>query len=296
VGRLWRRGGVYCEVDPGLPIYSQPTIKNCIFENNGGHAIHEFGDDSDPNLTFSLFHNNPDGDYYDWDVDDTFTDANNINSIPDGFIRRNKDGDPLFVMNSEPNAITGSWTADPELSGNRTVLSDSFGAFPVGELVGRHINANTSDPNQRRQAYITANTATTIEVIGDLTGYVEIGHDYKIINYHIRYGSPCIDTGTIFGSPPTDIEGNPRVDIIGIADITVANPNRDSIVNILDLILVANNWLRDDCQEPGSCDDCDMAPPSGDGVIDYSEFGLICSNWLENALSDTGAYEFQIDN
>ncbi|MHC4721816.1 MAG: hypothetical protein ACYS6I_03810, partial [Planctomycetota bacterium] len=164
-------GAIFCEVDPGLEyaIYSQPDIKNCIFENNGQRAIYEYGDDCDPDLTFCLFHNNPDGDYYDWDMDYTFTGAGNINSIGDGFARENKDGDPRFMSDpneppepEDPNEFT--WTDEPSLSDNRTTLYDWRASFEPDELVGRHINAN-SDPNQRRQAYITGNTATTIEVV-----------------------------------------------------------------------------------------------------------------------------------
>jgi len=296
-------GGVYCEVDPGLayPIYSKPTIKNCIFENNGGHAIHEFGDDCDPNLTYCLFHNNGlDGDYYDWDMDDTFTGAGNINSIPDGFAIRNKDGDPWFFMN-DPNkpqeAEDPNWTNGPSLSGNRTTLYDSMASFAIGELVGRHINANMSDPEQRCQAYITANTATTIEVVGDLTGYVAKGDKYKIMDYHLRGESPCIDTGTSIGCPTIDIEGNPRpVDVPGVSNVTIGNPTGDGIVNIDDLLIIANNWLRDDCVGPDTCGGTDLAPPGGDGTVNYLDFGAVSSGWLVEALYDIGAYEFQIDN
>jgi len=120
-------------------------------------------------------------------------------------------------------------------------------------------------------------------------------HDYKVSDYHIQNGSPCIDTGTTFGAPTTDIEGNPRpVDILGMADVNEGNLNGDSVVDMLDFILVVNNWLRDDCQEPGSCVGCDMAPAGGDGVIDYADFGVISFNWLAESLSDIGAYELQL--
>ena len=290
-------------MDPGLayPIYSKPTIKNCIFENNGGHAIHEFGDDCDPNLTYCLFHNNGlDGDYYDWDMDDTFTGAGNINSIPDGFAIRNRDGEPWFFMN-DPNvpqeAEDPNWTDEPSLSGNRTTLYDSMASFAVGELVGRHINANMSDPDQRRQAYITANTATTIEVVGDLTGYVAKGDKYKIMDYHLREESLCIDTGTGIGCPTIDIEGNPRpVDMPGVSNVTIGNPTGDGTVDLDDVLVMANNWLRDDCAGPDTCGGTDLAPPGGDGTVNYLDFGAVNSNWFAEALCDIGAYEFQIDN
>lgn len=298
-------GAIFCWVDPGYayPINSQPDIKNCIFENNGGHAVHEYGDDGDPNLTYCLFHNNSDGDYYDWDDGPrgrTSTGAININNIPDGFARENKDGDPRFMSDpneppepQDPNEFT--WTDDLSLSLNRTTLYDWRASFVADELVGRHINAN-SDPNQRRQAYITGNTATTIEVVGDLTGYVAKGDKYKIIDYHLWGDSPCIDTGTSRGAPITDIEGNVRpVDKPGVKTVTEGNPNADGIVSFEDVLIIANNWLRDDCEGPGTCGGADTAPPGGDGFVNYRDFGATSSNWLTEALWDIGAYEFQID-
>jgi len=291
-------GGVYCLVD-NFGVDSQPEIKNCAFVGNGHHAVYEDAEDSDPNLTYCLFHNNPDGDYYDRDENTTFTGAENINAIADGHAIKNRDGDPMFIMDdpTDPNAIRGYWTADPVLlGGNRTRLFDNFGDFVAGQLVGRHINASSFGevPIQKRQAYITANTATTIDVVGNLTGYVGRFHEYKVVDYHIQKGSSCIDTGTIFGAPTTDIEGNPRpIDVEDPTDITQANPNGDSIVDTLDIVLVATNWLRYDCQAPGSCDNCDIAPDGGDGVINYLDYGIIYSHWLQQSLTDIGAYELQ---
>ena len=293
-------GAIFCEVDPGFEyaIYSQPTIKNCIFENNGQRAIYEYGDDCDPNLTYCLFHNNPDGDYYDWDIDDTFIGAGNINSIPDGFARENKDGDPRFMSDpnepqepEDPNEFT--WTDEPSLSLNRTTLYDWRASFVADELVGKHINAN-SNPNQRRQAYITGNTATTIEVVGDLTGYVAKGNKYKIIDYHLWDDSPCIDTGTSRGAPMTDIEGNVRpVDAPGVKNVTIGNPNADGTVDFEDVLVMANNWLRQDCTGAETCGGADIEPPGGDGIVNYLDFGSTSSYWLLEALWDIGAYEFQ---
>ena len=293
-------GAIFCEVDSGpeYGIYSQPDIKNCIFENNGQRAIYEYGDDSDPKLSFCLFHNNPDGDYYDYDMGNTYTGAGNINSIDDGFARENKDGDPRFMSDpneppepEDPNEFT--WTDEPSLSDNRTTLYDWRASFEPDELVGRHINAN-SDPNQRRQAYITGNTATTIEVVGDLTGYVAKGDKYKIIDYHLWDDSPCIDTGTSLGAPMTDIEGNVRpVDAPGVSNVTVGNPNADGVVDFEDVLVIANYWLRENCTGPGTCGGADTAPPGGDGIVNYLDFGSTSSYWFVDALWDIGAYEFQ---
>jgi hypothetical protein len=304
-------GAVFCD-GGGDYSYSQPDIKNCIFENNyafeidGGSAISEYGDDSDPNLTYCLFHNNtPNGDYYDWDEADIFTGAYSINHIPDGFTNRNKDGDPLFVMDDpngpqDPNtpcAITGTWTAGPTLVDlNRTELTDSAASFVAGGLVGRHINP--SDPNQKRQVFITANTTTTIEVVGDVRGYVAKGHGYKIIDYHLQHGSACVDVGTNTGCPATDIEGNPRpINIPDAGANVTGNINNDGKVDVVDIIAMAYNWLRYDCEEPDRCGGTDIAPYGGDGAVNFSDFVALAYDWLIHIKTtcDIGAYELQLE-
>ena len=60
-------------------------------------------------------------------------------------------------------------------------------------------------------------TATTIEVAGDVTEYVQSGDAYRIIDYHLQFGSPAIDSGSASGAPSTDIEGIRRpIDIPGL--------------------------------------------------------------------------------
>jgi predicted outer membrane repeat protein len=77
---------------------SSPQVVNCIFEMNSDHAIHEYAQTpaSDVTVTNCLFYDNFDGAYYDADTDTVYTDANQINGIPDGFASNNIDGEPLF--------------------------------------------------------------------------------------------------------------------------------------------------------------------------------------------------------
>lgn len=84
--------GVYCHmVGDGNCI---PMITNCIFTSNTGPAIREYGNLADPNVTYCCFHNNPNGDWYDYDASLTLTGAAAINALPEA--RENIDVDPLL--------------------------------------------------------------------------------------------------------------------------------------------------------------------------------------------------------
>ncbi len=120
----------------------------------------------------------------------------------------NIDADPMFVMDG-PDTIAGSWTDAPSYDStkNRTSLTDENASFAAGQLVGKLIQVSTT---HAKQALITANTTTTIEVTGDQRGYGKVGNTYRLVDYHLRRGSACIDAGTSEEVPETDIEGNPR--------------------------------------------------------------------------------------
>ncbi|MHC5074574.1 MAG: right-handed parallel beta-helix repeat-containing protein, partial [Planctomycetota bacterium] len=73
---------------------SNPNIIDSIFQNNHKHAIHEEDSGGDATVTYSLFFNNPDGDYYDSD-EGLFTGPGEIDDIPGG--SNNIWDDPDFV-------------------------------------------------------------------------------------------------------------------------------------------------------------------------------------------------------
>ena len=200
-------GGVHCESPtpapppPLLPIPANPTIINCLFADNDNHAIYESNAGADPNVSYCHFYNNEPndyGDYYDFDQDETFTGAANLDGIADGFVTNSSDGDPSFAMYDPDRIVTGAWHIDPVYDPvtNRTALTDFAGSFTPGALVNRLVNPNTW---QKRQVLIAANTATTIEVVGNvalsLGGYVESSDPYIISDYRLQIVSVCSDAG-----------------------------------------------------------------------------------------------------
>lgn len=273
-------GGINCEKYAGVE--SMPTITNCIFENNTGYAIYEFDEYSDASLAYCLFHDNPDGDYDDWETGPK-TGADEINGLPEA--HDNIDGEPSFVMDGN-DVISGQWTADPshDSATYRTTLTDSSASFIEGQLVGRHINA---DITRREQLLITANTPTTIQVVdyyNKVSGYVVQGDSYMIIDYHLQDVSVCINAGDPDFVPEPgqkDIDGQSRV-INGRVDIgsdeffnEALDFNGDGAINFLDYAILLNAWMTSEGQT-GWNPLCDL---SGDGTIYYEDLALFVCGW-----------------
>ena len=82
-------GGVYCM------FYGAPVFTNTIFAGNNQGAIYEGFQSGDPAATYCLFHDNPDGDYYDEETG-LQTGADDINANV-AEASNNIDGDPFFV-------------------------------------------------------------------------------------------------------------------------------------------------------------------------------------------------------
>jgi len=81
-------------------------VSNCIFAHNRQHAIYEFYPANDPAVTYCLFYQNPDGDYYDDDTTSTLTGADQINCLPQAV--GNLDAEPYFAA-FDPAGNPGNW-------------------------------------------------------------------------------------------------------------------------------------------------------------------------------------------
>jgi len=122
----------------------------------------------------------------------------------------NFDADPLFVMDG-PDAVAGTWMSGPvyDRKTNRTVImiGDENGLFAEDELAGFLIEVSANG----RHAFVTSNTSTQIELCGDLRTAITKGGRYRLVDYYLRAGSPCVDAGTAEGAPDADIYGETRL-------------------------------------------------------------------------------------
>jgi parallel beta-helix repeat protein len=103
-------------------------------------------------------------------------------------------------------------------------------------------------------------------------------------NYHLRLGSPCVNSGdnnSVPVSSEEDIDGEQRifegrVDIG--ADEAFKNPmdlNTDGIIDYLELAAVTDEWLDSGSQMPG-----DFYP---DDFIDFADLSVLGAEWLWKA-------------
>ncbi|MCX7050250.1 MAG: right-handed parallel beta-helix repeat-containing protein [Candidatus Sumerlaeota bacterium] len=188
-------------------------FSNTIFHANTRYAVCLLGGVPATFLNYCLFSSNPDGDLFDGATG--YTGADNINATIPG-ATNNITGDPLFVMHG-PEAVTGQWIAVSEYANGRTGLTAQADSFVPGALAGRLIAPDqTTSENLHRQALIVGNTSSTIVVIGDAS-YTTIGAIFRVVDYHLSYGSAAIDAGSASVAPLTDLDGAPRpIDIPGV--------------------------------------------------------------------------------
>ena len=197
-------------------INSTPEFLNTAFTGNNNIALSEGESNSDPRVTFCMFGNNSDGDYFDADTDSTYFGADVINTFTVGsVVENNVDGATDFLMDSE-DAIQGSWSANGEYDPvkNETTLLNASASYEPNELAGKLINIDTK---QSFQAIILSNSETLIVVSGDLEPLALIGADFKIIDYRPGALSALLDQGSNTSPASVDLDLNPRpVDVVGI--------------------------------------------------------------------------------
>jgi parallel beta-helix repeat protein len=190
-------GGIFC-------YYSSPNIKNTIFSNNNNYDIYEGDINSDPMVSYNDFYGNPDGIYY----DEGTTPYTSVSAMDSAIAEcsNNIGLNPLFVGDTLSG---GTWTAAPVYNSAtfQTTLTNSSASWTVNEHAGRLLNPDTS---QNKQFVIVSNTATTINVWGNVTPIADKGDTYQVLDYHLQVTSPCIDSGCLITGLTEDFEGDPR--------------------------------------------------------------------------------------
>ncbi|MDD5011662.1 MAG: right-handed parallel beta-helix repeat-containing protein, partial [Phycisphaerae bacterium] len=224
-------GGVYCYI-------SSPDIRNTIFSGNNKHAVFEWDSASDPNVTYCLFHNNPDGDYYDNDTSATYTGAVNINTNVTQ-ASYNIDGDPLYAVN-------GFW----DDNGTAEDANDDFwtdGDYHIQAQEGRW----APDISQWVYDAVTSPCVDGGAPNSDWTK--ELWPHGKRINIGV-YGGTCqgsMSDSSLGSASDFDNDGVTDTKDLGIfgeswldedAALLPGDIHRDGQMNLLDFANFANEW------------------------------------------------------
>ncbi|MCX5758236.1 MAG: InlB B-repeat-containing protein, partial [Candidatus Hydrogenedentes bacterium] len=203
-------GGAYNAGGINVNTSSQPSLTNCILEGMPYYAIWEDDNVADVFLKYCVFYNNGTADMHNGHTGVDGTGGEAINAFDGCSGNIAGDPNPAFVVGA-----TGRWAsvAYDALTNRTTLTANGTPPFTAGALVGKLINADTT---QTRQAVILANTASTVTVPNDITvatgtlGYAASTRAFAVMDYQIQSGSPCKDTATPTGAPAIDILGTVR--------------------------------------------------------------------------------------
>ncbi|HUT22859.1 MAG TPA: Calx-beta domain-containing protein [Sumerlaeia bacterium] len=186
---------------------STPAIVNVILTGNTNFAIYEEHDPADPTVSYTLFYGNPDGAYSDFGGS-TYLDSQ-VGALETDLAEASflLTGDP--ILTGGPSGawdLAGGVVYDP--ASDCSLLTDSLARFPTTvTLASGILNPNLA---QRLQTKITSNTATVVCMRGNLSSAISPGDAYQVYDYHLLYGSPCVDTALSAWAPPDDLETRPR--------------------------------------------------------------------------------------
>jgi parallel beta-helix repeat protein len=213
-------GGLFCYLS------SKPDVTNCIFSDNEHYAIAVYedidDDQSNPNLTYSLFFNNSDGDYVVYDDSTTppgvsvYTGANAINNdLP---LEQNKtasdnlDGDPMFVRGRLGNFYLSQYAAGQLLDVN---------GDPVDPNVNpEDANSPAVDTGSDTATNLGMNIySTRTDAVVD-SGYVDIGYHYTDLTMdpNVFLSTSVIGNGSITPAGITEHKPYAQVFIVATAD------------------------------------------------------------------------------
>lgn len=180
------------------------TVRNThVVENTAPAGAGIYGSTHIPaNIVNSIIYFNNDDSFHSFNGNIIYS---NIEGGYDG--DGNIDQDPLFIRHPQEN--DGSWSQDPSYNENtyKTTLTDSSANWDNGELAGKFLNPST---DQSLQFVIDDNTSDTIVIWGNISEIAGNGSFYRIYDYRLQEGSPCINAGTLQGAPDEDIEGTER--------------------------------------------------------------------------------------
>ncbi|MFA5238080.1 MAG: right-handed parallel beta-helix repeat-containing protein [Phycisphaerae bacterium] len=148
---------------------SEPNITDCIFEGCSNHAIHEEDLGGDAIVKYSLFYNNPNGDYYDSGTELVYTGAGQVGSIPGG--ADNLYGNPLFAVGPFGNyylsqILAGQASNSPALDNG----SDTAANLTLDALTTRTDNVADAGQVDRGYHYPDGKGVARFQLTASVTG------------------------------------------------------------------------------------------------------------------------------
>jgi hypothetical protein len=268
-----------------------PMVIDCIFDNN--HAGYTGGGlelrGGNPTIIRCRIINNTGG-QYDWGGGgiDMYQGTAIIDSCTIAGNSSGENGGGMFVWNGFANMF------------NCTIVDNSAVGLGGGIYLFTHLTGSATLKNcilwNPGQMEVEGKTITInySDVRDDYTGTGNKNEEPLFVNaaggdYHIRWDSPCIDSGDPLYSPQAswqDIDGEPRTMRANCVDmgsdevgLKQADFTRNGIVNMADLSIFLNSWLANEVDANWAIL-CDLF---ADQRIDLQDFSQFTQDWLWQA-------------
>lgn len=255
-------------------------VYNCVIKNNSGEGIYNSSSSSG-----SIINNRISGN----DSHGIYSSTSSAIAIKNNWVYDNGaggSGDGIYIPNAYPVPAT--------IRNNTIVNNADYGIRADYEEDASVSNCIIWDNEDGE----LSNCTTTYSCVKNgSTSNGNINNDPCFVNdvndnYHISYGSPCIDSGNSSGNydGETDIDGEDRViDIPGIGDGATdvdmgadeydyreTDFNNDGVVNFIDYAMFANKW-QTDVNDPNFDDTYDL---DSDNDVDMADLGIFSEDWL----------------
>lgn len=183
-----------------------------------------------------------------------------------------------IMVGTKLTLITSSDTNAPWDMGGGLFIAEAY--WDYGILSGRDYNEATGgwDGSRYPAAGIDANVWSW-EENGLGIGFMFAGAvltmagDRFIIDYNASEVGDCIVDFYDF-----DVDEFFPVDSFTFHQILTPDFTNDTKVDFSDYAILASQWLKTDCSDPGWCQGTDL---NTDGNIDYNDLRLFCEYWLE---------------
>ncbi len=185
---------------------------------------------------------------------------------------------------------------------NNTIANNSGGIYLQANNDRTTISNCILWDNDYWQIYVNGSGTPTVSYSCVKNGYGGTGNinppagpgfvDSANRNYHLMFGSPCIDANNTVWTPPageTDIDGQDRVidgDLNGTAKVDLgadefwkkADFNYNGTINFKDYAILASAWMSQSGQQNWNIV-CDISEPP-DNLINFNDLEIFADFWI----------------
>lgn len=262
-------GGIYC-------LNSNPTVSKCIITGNSA----DFGGgivciSAEPVITNCIINDN-----YAESKGGVIAYSNSSPTLTNCTITNNNSG---LYSHSLPDTNSRALVVNCIFAHNTGLAIDEFGdsADPNISYCCFYNNSGGDWYDYDSSSILTG--SASINLLGEAKENISLEPLIGLDGYHLKPNSPCINRGDSFadGRANTDIDGQPRT-LYGRVDIgadevfpIMGDFEPDADIDITDVSVVSSHWLQTGPNTPGNID--------ADNIVNLLDLALLAKNWMLNS-------------